>query len=167
MACSPQKCKDLGFCRRNRNKPGPKFTVVADSVDVSGSVATATLLNADADKRFQLQLTAFASGYVRVLVTEPDVQRYRVRDVVLPEAEEKHANWQVASREAGKSITLSAGAASAVLAFQPFKLAINIDGKPAVVINSKGLFNVEHTRTKEQVRARRSAHLLRQWHLRR
>jgi len=35
------------------------------------------------------------------------------------------------------------------LTYQPFRLSVSIDGKPAVNLNSRGMFQFEHRRTKE------------------
>lgn len=144
-----KKCKDLGFCRRNRGKPGPKFTVLPDSVRVVGPTASATLMNSDANKQMDFALTAYADGFMRVSVTEPNVERYTVRDIIMPGLEGRTASWaQTASSP--KAITLSAGNATAVLSFQPFRLSISIADKPALVLNGRGLFNFEHRREKQE-----------------
>lgn len=73
--CCPQKCKDAGFCRRNRGIQGPRFSV--RDVSVSGPELRATLHNPQAPTAdVRLLLKAYVDGFVRLVVDEaPEVGR--------------------------------------------------------------------------------------------
>lgn len=145
-----KKCKDAGFCRRNRGNLGPRFDVIAESVAVHGAVLTASLRNQAAGKNLLLQLKAYSDGFVRLIVDEaPEVGRYKITDIAAPELEQRSLNWKVVKKDENEA-TLAAGAAQVVLSFSPFKCSVLVDAKPFVVINSRGLFNFEHRRGKEE-----------------
>lgn len=156
MLCMPspphalQKCKDAGFCNRNRGKAGTKFSIDAASIKVEGAVCSASLLNQDApSKKFALSLIAYDDGFVRMRVDEdPNVGRYQITDVTSPAVESRRTTWSVTQKD-GKGATLAVGNATVVLSFQPFRLVISVHGAPAVSINSRDMFNFEHRRRKE------------------
>mmetsp|Transcript_27755 Transcript_27755/g.70759 ORF Transcript_27755/g.70759 Transcript_27755/m.70759 type:complete len:905 (-) Transcript_27755:229-2943(-) len=145
-----KKCKDAGFCRRHRGKTGTKFSVDPASVNVHGATLNAKLLNADASgKSFDLSLLAYDDGFVRLKIEEPGANRYQISDITNPKVEERKTTWAVSQKDA-KSTSLTVGNASVVLGHQPFRLTISMNGKPAVTLNSRDMFNFEHRRTKEE-----------------
>jgi hypothetical protein len=104
------------------------------------------MLNTAANKRFDLSLTAYEGGILRVLVDEPGAGRYAIDDIV--QSGLQNTPWQVASQSAVTTV-LSAGNATVTLQHAPFRLELEVNGKLAQVINSRDMFNVEHTRSKE------------------
>ena len=66
----------------------------------------------------------------------------------MPEVEGRTRDWKTVKKDA-KEIVLVAGDTQVSLTFSPFKLLVIVKGKPAVSLNSKGLFDFEHTRAKE------------------
>jgi alpha 1,3-glucosidase len=147
-----QKCNDAGFCRRNRGKGDRKFSVDPASLTVSGSTISAVLQNADAPGRqLALSLTAYKDGFIKLLVDEaPGVGRYRISDITSPDVEGRQAAWSKTSADSKGAVYSIGGAqANVELKFNPFRLAINSHGKPAVVLNSRDMFNFEHRRKKE------------------
>lgn len=144
-----KKCNDASFCARNRGKSGAKFVVKEDAVAVSGDTLTATLVNVDSQKTFNLSLIAYGD-YVRVLVDElPGVGRYQVPDVLMPDLETKRQAWQAKATSA-KSMTLATGSSQATLEYNPFRIVVLVNDKPAVTLNSRDMFNFEHRREKQE-----------------
>jgi hypothetical protein len=80
-APAPQKCKDAGFCDRNRGRAGgADYSVDPGSVAVSGSELRAALASKAAPGApLELLLRAYQGGIVRVTVDEPGAGRYQVR----------------------------------------------------------------------------------------
>jgi alpha 1,3-glucosidase len=110
------------------------------------------LQNADAPgHQFALTLTAYKDGFVKLLVDEaPGVGRYRISDITSPDVEERKAAWSKTSTDSkGAVYSIDGAQATVELKFNPFRLAINSHGKPAVVLNSRDMFNFEHRRKKE------------------
>lgn len=70
-----QKCKDTGFCRRNRGVAGPPFAVVPNSIATGASGLTAKLRNEKDGAEFDLSLKAYSDGFVRLMVDENAVDR--------------------------------------------------------------------------------------------
>lgn len=88
---------------------------------------------------------------MRLLVddeSKDEGQRYKVTDIVLEEVENKTLSWSSHSQDASE-VTLKAGKAAVQLSLQPFRLTVSVDGKAAVVINSRDMFEFEHRRVKQ------------------
>ncbi|GAX83418.1 hypothetical protein CEUSTIGMA_g10843.t1 [Chlamydomonas eustigma] len=153
-----KKCKDTGFCRRHRTKSGPKFDVLHETASVSGHELRATLRNMDAGKTFNLIVRAHSSGTIRLLLDEdldPSVTngtRYRISpedSVTLPSFETTVTPWKTISKTT-KDIVVVSGDVQVTLTFAAFKMLVVVKGKPALSLNSKGLFDMEHFRLKEE-----------------
>ena len=151
---APQKCKDTGFCRRHRGLQGPKFEVLAASLSIKGPTVTASLRNARDSQDLLLSLKAYADGFVRLMIDEDLNEtnaRYRITphaSITMPDVEGRTADWKTVKKDA-KEVVVTAGDAQVSLTFSPFKLLVIVKGKQAVSLNSKGLFDFEHTRAKE------------------
>mmetsp|Transcript_37728 Transcript_37728/g.84060 ORF Transcript_37728/g.84060 Transcript_37728/m.84060 type:complete len:895 (-) Transcript_37728:499-3183(-) len=147
-----KKCKDTGFCRRNRGKTGPTFNVLPDTVqltDLGMHTFGATLVNQAANKQLQLTIKAYTDGAVRIKVDEDEsVGRYKISDILLPEVEQRLASWKIISKSA-HDIWLQFGKAQLNVKYTPFSASLTVDGKPAIQLNSRNLFNFEHRREKD------------------
>lgn len=146
-----QKCKDAGFCERNRGKPtGGAYSIVPGSASAAGATLTASLANSGAPAGappLNLTLRAYAGGVVRLVIDEPGADRYQVPDILLPDLEASAVPW--AGAAAGKgSWAATAGDLKAELSFAPFKLTVSAGGKVAAVVNSRNLFAFEQRRNK-------------------
>jgi len=145
-----KKCNDLGFCRRHRNKAGTQWSVLPDSLQLDGSLASAVLVNQEAPgKQFTLILTAHQDGFIRVRVDEPGQGRYQITDIAGMDTLQRVVNWEQTSKDQ-KQVVLTAKDASVQLGFSPFRLTFSVSGKPTVVMNSRDMFAFEHKRTKEE-----------------
>jgi mannosyl-oligosaccharide alpha-1,3-glucosidase len=103
-------------------------------------------------KQFSLAITAFQDGYVHVLIDEPGADRYRVKDYVRLDA--PRVDWVVDGRGAlGNSGSIVATARNVTVNIQlnPLVIKLDIADQPAIVLNSRGMLNVEHKRQKESV----------------
>ncbi|KXZ56930.1 hypothetical protein GPECTOR_1g839 [Gonium pectorale] len=147
-----KKCAQTSFCSRNRNvQQGANFEIVPASIVLNTATLTATLINQPASKHLQLTVASHADGFVRVQVDEsPSVGRYQVpTDVLISGWENKKQPFTETGRTSSK-LTLATGEDTKVeLTFQPFTLAIMVKGQPALLVNSRNLFNFEHRRTKQ------------------
>ena len=115
---------------------------------VAGAALSATLRNADAPDH-ALNLTIVALGdIVRVLVDEPGQARYQVPDILEPGVDALASSWSNAATTAA-AWTGSTGALTVTLGFAPFRLDVDAGGKPALRVNSRDMFEFEHTRAKQ------------------
>ena len=98
---------------------------------------------------FAWSLVAHAGGFARLQVDEaPGVGRYQITYMLETEAQNLKADWTQVKGDA-KGSSFSCGRMTVDLTYQPFRLSVSIDGKPAVNLNSRGMFQFEHRRTKE------------------
>jgi hypothetical protein len=78
--------------------------------------------------------------------------RYRITDPAVVHLDgQAQVAWKVSKQDA-TAVSLSASSkqgASVTLSLKPFKLEVSSSGQPAVTLNSRGLFDFEHRRTKE------------------
>jgi hypothetical protein len=157
-----KRCADAAFCARLRAAGpaapppgGGRYSVPPKSVAVAGATLTARLVRKDAprgDAGLELSLTALKSGAVRLVVDEPGAKRYRVPDVLLPGAlAADAAPWAARGVARGAwrgTAGTGAGAAAVELGLSPFRLEVSVGGKPALLLNSRSLFEFEHRRSK-------------------
>lgn len=149
MVCL-QTCASNGFCKRNR---GAKFfyIVVPGSVSASGAELSAHLLDKASDVQFNLTLKAYGP-ILRLIVDEmpsdKHAARYQIPDIIMPAAEQALTPWD-SSHAAAKEWTGRVAGTSVKLTYNPFKLEISVDNKPAVVFNSRNMFTIEYPREKK------------------
>ena len=97
----------------------------------------------------QLKLTAYADGFVRLTVDEAlEVGRHKITDLLQPMVEGRTATWKSSPSKDGKGIDLASAGVSVAVTYDPFRIVVNVQGKPAVSINSRDMFNFEHRRAK-------------------
>ncbi|KAF5834710.1 glycosyl hydrolases family 31-domain-containing protein [Dunaliella salina] len=145
-------CKDAGFCRRNRGVSFKAYRIEPSSVQAAGPSVSGVLVNDKApggSKAFAWSLVAHAGGFARLQVDEsPSVGRYRINDILEADAQAAKADWHQLGGDARGSIFAS-GRLSVAITYEPFRMAFSIDGKPAVNLNSRDMFQFEHRRSKE------------------
>lgn len=155
-----QKCKDSAFCTRMRGSSSRDFAVDPSTVTVSGSRLSARITNTrDANGTFTLALTAYA-GIVRLHITEANVERYQVPDVLLPTVSGMETTWEVVKKSATKirlrlaasdgSSGVTGPAAEATLVYSPVSLAVSANGKQLLTWNQDARFVFEHRRQKQE-----------------
>eukprot|EP00967_Tisochrysis_lutea_P055583 scaffold69943_cov20-Tisochrysis_lutea.AAC.3 len=151
-APAPPTCKDAGFCRRNRGVSGKAYRVEPSSVQAAGPSVSGILVNDKApegSKSFAWSLVAHAGGFARLQVDEsPSVGRYRINDILEADAQAAKADWTQLGGDA-KGSSFASGRLSVAITYEPFRMAFSIDGKPAVNLNSRDMFQFEHRRSKE------------------
>lgn len=147
-----QKCTTNGFCNRNRGQKSTKYSVDPKSVKVEGAELTATLTNSAPQPPVQFNLTIRAYGpVVRVIVDELPSEhhpRYQIPDILMPGVEQRFTAW-ADSQATAHTWTGKVGDVTVKLTFATFKLEVLVGGKPALVFNSRAMFNIEHPRTKQ------------------
>lgn len=145
-----QTCKDAGFCRRNRGVFVNSYRIEASSVRAAGPAVTGVLVNEQAGKAFTWSLVAHNGGqFARLQVDEsPGSGRYQITDLLEAGGLSQTADW-VQQRGDAKGSMFACGPLAVELTYQPFRLSVTIDGKPAVNLNSRGMFQMEHRRTRE------------------
>ena len=155
-----KKCADIGFCRRHRDKSGPVFEVMAQSVKVSEGdrLMRATIrakTAAAVDLSFQLH--SYADGFLRLTIDEASSDlgaRYRIKDIIQTEAINERDSFEVKGtfkimKKDATQIVLKAADTTVSIFYLPFKIAIQVKDKPAMNFNAKGLFDFEHRRVKD------------------
>lgn len=145
-----QTCASNGFCKRNRGATF-QYSVVSGSVSVSGAELSAQLLDKASQVQFNLTLRAYGP-VLRLIVDElpsdKHAARYQIPDIIMPAVEQAKTPWD-SSNPAAKQWTGKVAGTSVKLTYDPFKLEISVDDKPAVVFNSRNMFTIEHPREKK------------------
>jgi mannosyl-oligosaccharide alpha-1,3-glucosidase len=158
---------ESGFCRRGRalasrakaagtswKSPYSVHTGTV-SIDSQRSVLSARVKSSlYPDIKFQLEVRVHEDGVVRVRVDEVDGLRKRYDEAaswaLVKEPEiSKEIQWKLAEKDAravygpGKDIEL-------VVAFEPLKVILFRRGEEQIVLNGRGLFHMEHFRSKKE-----------------
>jgi hypothetical protein len=127
-----------------------KYSVVAGSGLVDGPMMVALVHNeANTSVRFNLTVIAYEDT-VRILMQEfppLKVARYTVQDVLMPGLERRVRKME--SKTSAKFLIGTYDKIKVKLQLDQFRLEVLVNGKPAVTINSRDLFNFEHRRGKQ------------------
>ncbi|KAL3275815.1 hypothetical protein HHI36_020559 [Cryptolaemus montrouzieri] len=145
-----KECEQSSFCRRLRNlKPGDsKYVLNLNNLHVSENSVETELWNSEENVKFKLVLTALAGDMFRVYADEvsPIYPRYRVQGVLNGEPQVERLD--VLKRDKDEVIVQS-GDNKAVLKSEPFKIEFYKASNLVAVVNGRGLFDIEHLRTKK------------------
>lgn len=156
-------CDQSGFCRRTR--------ALADRADAhaaswttpygleqpafSAGVLTAGVSNAlYPDIRFALEVRFQADGVARIVMDEVDGLRQRYNETgswtvqTPPVLETRKEAFDVRLGAASSSITYGQGRHELQIQHRPILLTFLRDGQPHIVLNERGLLNMEHFRLK-------------------
>lgn len=147
LAVHVQKCATANFCKRNRGVSGTSYVVDGSSVKVADATLTATLTNTASKAQFSLVVKSYG-GIVRLLVDEPSGSRYQIPDILEPTVDSLLTPWSDA-KSTRSSWSGVSGPAAVTLSFSPFKLDVSVGGVPALSVNSRAMFQVEHARAKQ------------------
>ncbi|KAF6258577.1 glycosyl hydrolases family 31-domain-containing protein [Scenedesmus sp. NREL 46B-D3] len=146
-----KKCETSSFCSRNRGVKGTKFSVDPASVNVDGAELSAVLINSQPQEPVKFNLTMRAYGSVlRLIVDEQPSEhpgRYQIPDILMPGLEQRLTAWK--GQATAHTWTGGVGDVTVKLTFASFKLEVLVKGSPAVVFNSRSMFNLEHPRKKQ------------------
>eukprot|EP00035_Acanthoeca_spectabilis_P021200 m.436923 g.436923 ORF g.436923 m.436923 type:complete len:902 (-) comp18037_c0_seq1:24-2729(-) len=147
-------CEQSSFCKRNRAiEPNQsKYNVIPGTLTQSteyGNAAVAMdVTNTANGVVFVVHVIALADRTVRIRMTEKNglAPRYEVQEV-LPDS--LATTPLTIGEQSEQSATLDLGAGTVVkVQFTPIKLDVFASGEHALSINSRGLLNFEHLRTK-------------------
>lgn len=149
MVCALQKCTDAAFCNRLLGTVDEDYCVEPASVSIAGSQLVCKVKNkAKPDVDLTLTLTAYG-GFVRLHINEdPSNARFEVPHVLHKDLAQSQSSWDKSKRAAGQA-QLKLGDADITLKYSPLQLTVDIMGKPAMVFNSRQMFNFEHRRQKK------------------
>ncbi|XP_044751418.1 neutral alpha-glucosidase AB [Coccinella septempunctata] len=144
-----KECSQSSFCRRLRGiKPdNSNYVLNLKSLQVSDNSVESELWNSAENVKFKLVLTALAGNMFRLYADEisPLHKRYRVENVL--NGEPQVERLEVLKRTEDEVI-IQFGDNKAVLKAKPFKVEFYKDGTLVAVVNGRGLFTIEHFRTK-------------------
>lgn len=142
-------CDQSSFCRRNRAiQPGDSpYTIVKDSLVFTDSLVEVNLLNQKTNALLSLKLTTLEKNTARFKINElkPIRPRYEVQDVLVEYP--RRVSYEKVKQD-DNSIHIKFGNNSVVLTYKPFRLDFLVHNEIAVSVNSRGLMNFEHYRTK-------------------
>ena len=144
-----QKCTDSAFCNRLLGTKDEGYIIDPASVSVTGAKLSAKVLNKDnPDVKLTLTLTAYGS-FLRMHVNEDSSKgRFEVPGVLQKDLPQIESSWKK-SKLAAAYTSLKIGESDIVLKYSPLQLSIDIAGKPAMIFNSRQMFNFEYLRQKK------------------
>ena len=119
------------------------------SVKIAGSRLQGKVRNTDnPDVDLELTLTSYGS-FIRLHINEDaSKRRFEVPGVLQKDLTESESAWDTSKAAAGYAL-LKLGNADIRLKYKPLELTVDIAGKPAIVFNSRHMFNFEHMRQKK------------------
>ena len=129
----------------------PGYTVTPGSIKVHGAYIDGLVVNTTAGATFNLRITAY-SGTARIHITEAGSAqpRFEVPFVLSEDLGQHQKSWNKVKRQAN-SLRARLGDSTAELRLQydPFMIDLGIDNRPAISINSRQMFQIEHHREKQ------------------
>ncbi|GAA5828886.1 hypothetical protein JCM11251_005908 [Rhodosporidiobolus azoricus] len=156
-------CQQSGFCRRNRaladraTETGAKWKSPYEVVDPSFSQGrfTARLANAVfPNVTFSLEVRLHEDGVARVIMDEVDGLRQRYNEASKwaldkePVVETQDSAYKIDITRERTSVTYANGRHELRIEHKPTSITFLRDGQPHIVLNERGLLNMEHYRIK-------------------
>ncbi|GAA5895979.1 hypothetical protein JCM6882_005578 [Rhodosporidiobolus microsporus] len=156
-------CQQSGFCRRNRafadraTENGASWTSPYEVVDPSFSQGRFTAGVANAlfpNIKFSLEVRLHEDGVARVIMDEVDGLRQRYNEASKwalekePVVEEQDSAYKVAVSVERTSVMYANGRHELRVEHKPVSVTFLRDGQPHIVLNERGLLNMEHFRVK-------------------
>lgn len=157
-------CDQSGFCKRNRqlaDRASSSSTWQSpyrfDSPRFSGGKLTGAVTNAVFPAiRFELEVTFQTDGVARVRMDEVGGLRQRYNETAIhaldpssaPAAITNDGAFTVTQEASVTKVLYNGGRFELVLEHEPVKLTFKRDGVPHIVLNERGLLNMEHFRLK-------------------
>ncbi|XP_022900640.2 neutral alpha-glucosidase AB [Onthophagus taurus] len=142
-------CDQSSFCRRLRNISidNSKYVLDLEALKVYDNVVEAQLKNTEADVTFKFSLQALAGDTFRMQVDEiqPLHPRYKVEVALEKDPEPKKIELLDRNNE---QVSIKAGNNKVILKSNPFKAEFYENDQIAAIVNSRGLFQIEHLREK-------------------
>lgn len=144
-----QKCMDAAFCNRLMGTVDEQYQIDPSSVKIAGSELVCKVHNKDKPEvDLTLTLTSYGS-FVRLHINEdPSKGRFEVPGVLPEDLPQSETSWEKSKAAAGYAL-LKLGNADIRLKYSPLQLSLDILGKPAMVFNSRQMFNFEYLRQKK------------------
>ena len=144
-----QKCTDAAFCNRLMGTVDEQYQVDPSSLKIAESKLVCKVHNKDKPEMdLTLTLTSYGS-FVRLHINEdPSKGRFEVPGVLQEDLPQSVSSWEKSKAAAGYAL-LKLGNADIRLTYSPLQLSLDILGKPAMVFNSRQMFNFEYLRQKK------------------
>ncbi|GAA5875927.1 hypothetical protein JCM8547_008350 [Rhodosporidiobolus lusitaniae] len=157
-------CSQSGFCSRNRalaeraGEAGDRWSSPYEVVNSSFSAGslTASLKNALFPQiAFSFEVRLHENGVARVIVDEVNGLRQRYNEAAKwavetePAVQTDEDNYKVDISPARTSVTYAGGRHEVRVEHKPVLVTFLRDGQPHLVLNERGLFNMEHFRVKQ------------------
>ncbi|GAA5925833.1 uncharacterized protein JCM15063_005135 [Sporobolomyces koalae] len=156
-------CDQSGFCKRNRQLADRALAAGTswvspyqlDSPQFHQGTLRAAVSNAlFPNIHFALELRFHEDGVARIVLDEVDALRQRYNEAATwavqsePTLVQNDADFDVEIGPDRTSIKYAQGRHEVVIEHHPVKITFRRDGQPHVVLNERGLFNMEHFRVK-------------------
>jgi len=156
-------CDQSGFCKRNRqladraNEAGKawKSPYQLDSPSFNQGRLQASVSNAlYPGIKFSLEVRFQKDGVARIIMDEVDGLRQRYNEAANwavqtdPEMAVDDGDFQVDIGKKRTSIKYAGGKHEVKIEHNPVKITFLRDGQPHIILNERGLFNMEHFRVK-------------------
>lgn len=158
-------CDQSGFCKRNRAladrsvEKGDSWTspysIRSPSFNASAGSFTAEVGNALFPTiSFSLEVRFQKDGVARILMDEVDGLRQRYNEAGMwavqtePILEREEGGYTLDITNERTSITYAEGRQEVIIRHSPILITFLRDGTPHIVLNQRGLFNMEHFRIK-------------------
>lgn len=136
-----------------RGNTSTDFAVDPQTITINGPIIKAKVNNSkNANGTFDLAITAY-DGILRLYINEPHskTQRFEVPDVLLPDIESMHQNWQTIKKTATKlKLRLDSSNTDVDLLFNPVQLIVSSNDQPFLTWNYNKHFMFEHRREKQE-----------------
>jgi len=156
-------CDQSGFCKRNRaladrsqhDEWRSPYAVSAPTF-VDGKLSAQIINQVYPSAKFRLDVTFQQDGVARVQMDEVDGLRQRYNEApkwtlepsTKPDTATKDSDFETAFSADQTRIKYHQGRYELVIEHSPIKLSFLRDGTPHVVVNERGLLNMEHFRLK-------------------
>lgn len=142
-------CDQSSFCKRNRALPvgEASYRVDPDSLSIGDHGCQMDLINSrTSEGTLRAEFYTLEGNMFRLKVKEKDGlhPRYEVEGVLV--GDPKLQSCKVQRKSGGVEITSSTTKAS--VTYDPFQVDFYVNNEIAVVLNSRGLMNIEHLREK-------------------
>jgi alpha 1,3-glucosidase len=156
-------CDQSGFCRRNRalaDRAGAASATwttpyAVDSPSFAHGILRARVSNAlFPDIKFALEVRFQEDGVARILMDEVDGLRQRYNEAGMwavqtdPVLETNDGAYKVSIGKGETSVVYAGGKHELKIQHSPVLLTFLRDGQPHIVLNERGLLNMEHFRIK-------------------
>ncbi|CAG8641763.1 9252_t:CDS:1, partial [Scutellospora calospora] len=157
-------CEQSSFCKRNRayadkSTENPSYispySVIQDSIIIKDGIIFGDLINSENNIKFVFELYLLEIGATRIKINEkrPLKPRYdRVKDWALVQELSNTLEYSLNPSKPGfTSLSFGKERNQTVLIYHsPFRVEFLVNDVPTIILNDRGLLNIEHLRKKDE-----------------